>query len=171
MAEKRINSKNKGSSNERNICKILSEKLAPFKFIRSQQSGAIVGGKNFEQKKHLYSQDALKYFLSDIVCSNEDEVGKQFKFVIEAKFYKEMEKWDLLLSGKSQIYEWLEEVRIDAEKINKQGLVIFKYNRSPYYVAGSKDVLFFTPNVILLPNGSKICYLDDLLKDPEWWIF
>lgn len=47
MAEKRINSKSKGSGNERAICKILSEKLAPFKFIRAQQSGAIVGRKKF----------------------------------------------------------------------------------------------------------------------------
>lgn len=81
-----------------------------------------------------------------------------------------MEKWDLLLSGKSQIYGWLEEVRIDAQKINKEGLVIFKYNRSAYFVAMDKNITPFVPNIILLPDGTKICYLEDLLKNPEWWI-
>jgi hypothetical protein len=169
--KKRVNSKAKGNSGERVICKMLAEHLVPFKFVRSQSSGAIVGGKNFAANAHLYSQESLHYFVSDIVCSNEADVGKKFRFVVESKAYKTMEKWELLFNGKSQIYRWLDQVKEDAAKVSKEGIVIFKYNGSKHYVAVDRNTML--PNVesiLQLPTGDKLCLLSDLLKFKEFWV-
>lgn len=168
--KKRINSKGKGNSNERAICKLLSEALNPFKFIRSQSSGAVIGGKNYETNAHLYSKDAMHFFVSDIVCSNEKDVGKQFRFAIEAKAYKEAERLEVLLNGKSKIYEWLEEVRIDSEKVDKEGIIIFKWNNTPYYVGVNPLIRLPTPvRTLILPTGDKVCHLKELLQYPAFW--
>jgi hypothetical protein len=167
--KKRVNSKNKGNSNERAICKLLAEALAPFKFIRSQSSGAVIGGKNYEANAHLYSQEAMHFFVSDIVCSNETDVAKKFRFVIEAKAYKEAERLELLLNGKSKIYGWLEEVKIDSEKVNKEGIVIFKFNNTPYYVAVNPEIQLPPVQILILPTGDKVCHLKDLLQYKEFW--
>ena len=168
--KKRVNSKRKGAGNEGTLCKILAKELAPFKFIRSQASGAMVGGKNFATKSHLYSQEALHFFVSDLVCSNEAEVGKKFRFVVEAKAYKESDKLEQLLNGKSKIYSWLEQVKGDALKVGKEGIVIFKFNATPYYVAIPKGVN--TPEIepsILLPTRDRLVYLTEMLKCKELW--
>jgi hypothetical protein len=170
IKKKRVASKAKGNTNERAICKILATELPPFKFIRSQGSGAIVGGKNFELNAHLYSQEALHYFVSDIICSNEKDVGKKFRWVIEAKAYKDAEKLEVFLNKKSKVYLWLEEVRIDAEKISKEGMVIFKFNNTPFYVAVNKEIQLPPVDFILLPTGDKICHLLSLLEYKSFWV-
>lgn len=169
VKKKRVNSKQKGNSGERAICKLLSSALTPFKFIRAPGSGAYVGGLNFEKNSHLYSQEAMQMFVSDIVCSNEKEIGKKFRFVIESKSYKEAEKLEVLLNGKSNIYKWLEEVRIDAEKIHKEGIVIFKWNNTPYYCAVHRQIPLPVERILTLPTGDKICHLLDLLAVPSFW--
>jgi hypothetical protein len=168
--KKRVNSKAKGNSGERAVCKILAEHLPPFKFIRSQSSGAVVGGKNFQANAHLYSQEAMHYFVSDIVCSNEQDVGKKFRFCIEVKHYKDAEKMEVLLNRKSKVYGWLEEVAIDCFKVNKEGIVIFKFNNTPYYVAVNKNIELPPVDFILLPTGDKVCHLLPLLEHKDFWI-
>jgi hypothetical protein len=171
VKKKRVNSKRKGAGNEGTLCKILAKELAPFKFIRSQASGAMVGGKNFAAKSHLYSQEALHFFVSDIVCSNESEVSKKFRFVIEAKAYKESDKLEQLLNGKSKIYSWIEQVKNDAVKVNKDWIVIYKFNATPFYCAVSPLIELPVDTILTLPSGDKICYLNDLLKFPTFWEF
>jgi hypothetical protein len=168
--KKRVNSKNKGANNERALCKLLAKELAPFKFIRSQASGAIIGGKNFETNAHLYSQEAMHFFVSDIVCSNEQEINQKFRFCIEAKHYKEADKLELLLNGKSNIYKWIEQATTDGNKVNKPSLVIFKYNNTPFYVAAPQNIELPVDRILILPTGHQLCYLEDLLKEKDFWI-
>ena len=167
--KKRVASKAKGNAGERAICKILSTELAPLKFIRSPGSGAYVGGKNVKNL-HLYSQETMLVFVSDICCSNEDDVGKKFRFVVESKSYKTMEKWELLFNGKSQIYRWLAQVKMDASKVSKEPILIFKYNGSKHYVAVDKNVELPVESVLLLPTGDKLCLLSELLKFKDFWV-
>lgn len=89
--------------------------------------------------------------------------------MIEAKFYKEQEKLEELLNGKSKFYGWMEEVKTDSQKINKEGIVIFKYNRTPYYVGIFAETSIPNIKYMQLPNGYKICYLEDLLACVDWW--
>lgn len=169
IKKKRVNSKAKGSGSERALCKILANALQPFKFIRSQSSGAILGGKNFETNKHLYSNEVMELFVSDIVCSNEKEINKKFRFVVESKAYKDADKLETLLNGKSKIYSWIEQVKIDSQKVNKDWIVIFKFNNTPYYCAVNKEIELPVTKILTLPTGDQLVYLTELLNFPEFW--
>jgi hypothetical protein len=169
IKKKRVNSKAKGNSGERAICKLLSDALAPFKFIRSPGSGAAVGGLNFDKFAHLYSQEAMALFVSDVCCSNEKDTGKVFRFAIESKNYKDAEKLEVLLNGKSNIYKWFEEIKVDAVKINKDPILIFKWNQTPYYVCVDSNIKLPVETILTLPTGLQLCYLKDLLQFKEFW--
>ena len=169
-SKKRVNSKGKGNGAERAICKLLADALAPFKFIRSPGSGSYVGGKNFEANAHLYSQEAMAMFVSDVVCSNEREVGKTFRFVVESKAYKDAEKLEVLLNGKSSVYGWFDEVRIDAAKIHKEPLLVFKWNNTPHYAAFEPTVILPAGlNILTLPTGLQVTHLKPLLEYKSFW--
>jgi hypothetical protein len=167
--KKRVNSKSKGANWENKVAKTLAENLPPLKFKRTQQSGAIVGGKNFQTTGQLFSVSALNLFVGDVMATNEDECDVRFRFVIECKAYRDEEKLSALLSGKSKIYEWLGEVDIDKVKVDKEGIVIFKFNNGKPYVAVNADVKL-PVNFITLIDGCKVCLFEDLLKHRDWWL-
>jgi hypothetical protein len=164
--KKRINSKAKGNAGERAIANILNTALAPFVFKRIQSSGAVLGGKNSINLDD-YTSAAKCAFVGDVFCSNDEK--NTFRFCIESKHYKDIDTLEHLFNN-SNIYKWLDEVNVDAVKIDKDGIVIFKFNRSPYYAAVSKD-LDFPAGIkhIVLPNGSKVCHLDILLTLFDFW--
>ena len=166
--KKRINSKSKGNGNELKLSKILAEHLAPLKFVRTQSSGAFTGGKNFAVRKHLFSEEVLKMFVGDIAPTNEADCEVNFRFVIEAKAYKAADSFDSLFTGKNKIYGWLDEVSVDCVKINKPGIVIFKFNNTPYYCAVRHDIVL-PISYMTLPSGDKVCYLMELLKYKNFW--
>ena len=169
VKKKRVNSKAKGNSQELAICKILTANLAPLCFKRSQQSGAILGGVNAKNLND-YSLEMRALFVGDVCPSNEGNGNPKFKFVVECKFYKEAEKMEALFSN-SLIFKWMEEAAIDAEKVNKRGIVIFKFNHTPQYCALQPDIQI--PNgvdKIILINGIQVCHLDDLIKHKDFWI-
>ena len=75
--------KAKGSGFESTIAKLLTKHLAPLNFIRTQGSGARVGGKNFDTLGKMFGEDALKLFVGDVVPVNERDTGLRFNFSIE----------------------------------------------------------------------------------------
>lgn len=168
IKKKRVNSKNKGSSNERKIASILSTHLAPLQFIRTPGSGAFVGGKNFIIRGNLFAKNAMQVFVGDIFPSNEEEVDMSFNFVIEAKHYKTPDSFDSLFTGKHNVYQWLNEVSTDCVKIGKEGIVIFKWNNTPYYCAVRNHIELPCEHLIL-PTGDKICYFTSLIKFKDFW--
>ena len=168
---KRINSKAKGSGFELQISKKMSESLAPLKFIRSPQSGARVGGKNFEAFGKMFGEDALKIFVADVVCLNERDTGIEFLHSIECKFYKTPDSFQNLLLGKANVYGWFEESVTDAKKTNKNPILIFKWNNTQVFVAvDAKTKIPDSINKIVLINGIQVCLLDDLLPHTDFWI-
>jgi hypothetical protein len=169
--KKRVNSKSKGNGFESKIAKMLSTKFAPMKFVRTPGSGARVGGQNFGALGQFFSDDALKLFVGDVVPVNEKDCPKNFKFVIECKFYKDAEKIDGLLSGSSNIYKWVDVVLDDCKKVDKLGLAVFKWNNTPIYAAVTKDVgLPAEIARIILTNGIQVVYFDELLKFDDFWL-
>lgn len=169
--KKRVNSKNKGSGNERVIANLLSDTFKPLKFMRTPGSGAVIGGKNFDFLGQFMSDEAKSVFVGDVICVNEKDHSCKFLRVIEAKFYKDAEKMEHLLNGKSKIYSWMEEVLTDAEKVqDKEGIVICKWNNTPHYAAVTKDTILPDINKIVLINGIQVCYLSELLKFKDFWI-
>lgn len=168
--KKGVNGKKKGSGNEREIANLLSERLHPLKFRKSESSGAIVGGKNFELYASKFSKEALRLFIGDVVPLNEAECNMKFRFVIEAKAYKDSDKVHHLLDKTSTIYKWMDEARADAAKLSLEPMLIFKWNNTPRMVCVEKHVIFPSyVNYVSLIDGSKLAVLDDI-KDLNFWI-
>lgn len=166
--KKRVNSKSKGSGFERVIAHLLTEKLAPFCFTRSQMSGAMVGGKNFGKRSHLFSKEAMSLFVGDVVPTNETEIGKNFRFSIECKSYGDAERMESLF-GNSSIYLWLNEAIDDAKKINKDPIAIFKWKQTPIYAAFPAYINLPIEKKITLLNGVQLCHLEDLFELKDFW--
>lgn len=165
--KKRVNSKAKGNAGELAIAKALTEALHPFVFKRIQSSGAILGGQNAVNLDH-YTPAGKCAFVGDVFCSNDE--FNQFRFCIESKSYKDVDSLEHLFSS-SNIYKWLIEVDIDSVKLDKDGIVLFKFNRTPYYAAVRPSIeLPQGVQFITLTDGSKVCHMNDLLPHRDFWI-
>lgn len=185
VKKKRINSKKKGSSFEGHIGKVLGDTLKPMKFRRSQSSGAILGGVNERFLKN-YSEDARALFIGDVVPTNEADIirdlGWKLKFTLECKFYKTADNIDHLLSN-TKIRKWFEQACTDATKINKEPLLIFKFNHTDTFAAVNYETLDRLPSTItksllfnytlqegpLPPRSFVVFHLKEALLDVEWW--
>jgi len=171
--KKRVNSKSKGSGFEGVVAKKLTAALNPLTFIRAPGSGARVGGKNFEMFGKMFGEDAMKLFVGDVVCTNEKDTGINFKYSIETKFYKMPDSFTALASGNANVYGWFEESVIDATKVDKLPMLIFKWNRTDTFVAIEKtdDVLFdVKPKFELVKDRHlQIFLFDELLEHPSFW--
>lgn len=170
VPKKRVNSKKKGNSHELVIAKALSKNLSPLEFKRVTNSGATLGGINSVFVKK-YGEEICKIFIGDVTCINNGINGIHFNFCIECKSYKTREDIVAMINGKSDIYKWMNESRIDAAKANLLPLLIFKYNNTPIYVCVDKDNLLPNEiNYISLINGDKVCLFDDLIQYTSFWI-
>jgi hypothetical protein len=170
VAKKRVNGKAKGGAFELKVSKILTTALAPLKFKKSQMSGAIVGGMNAKTAGD-YSKLTLALFTGDVVPTNECVEGNpRFEWVVECKFYKDAERMEALF-GTSHIYAWMKEAALDAAKVDKRGILIFKFNNTPIYVAVESDVtLPADVQFITILEGLKVCKLEELIKHPAFWM-
>jgi hypothetical protein len=166
--------KAKGNSFENQVAKKLSEALKPLKFIRTQGSGARVGGKNYEALGQLFGADALKLFVGDVVPVNEKEAGATFLYSIECKSYAKSDSFETIVAGNSNIFKWMNESIDDAKKIDKTPMLVFKWNRTPIYVALVSGPDAFNEHLKLtLKQGSlaiDVFYLDDLLTHKDFWV-
>lgn len=173
--------KGKGNGFEGTIAKKLTAALQPLNFMRTPGSGARVGGKNFETLGQMLGEDALKIFVGDVVPVNERQQALRFNHVVECKAYATADNFTSLASGSANVWKWFEEVVIDAAKVSKNPLLVFKWNHTPVFVAcslfeGRPDI---TPLFSLLSYSAldrknparalDIYYLDDLLKHPNFW--
>lgn len=177
----RKNSKAKGSGFESKVAKLLTEALKPLNFIRTQGSGARVGGRNFETIGKLFGEDALKIFVGDVVPVNTKDVGIDFIFSIETKFYAKQDTFTSLAAGTANIFSWYREAVEDAKKIGRVPMLIWKWNHTPIFAAvdcsAQVDQLLTAKRHQVLPKLTLISgdltldifYLEDLLKVPQFW--
>lgn len=183
--KRRVNSKSKGNGFEGTIAKKLSTALAPLNFIRTPGSGARVGGKNFETIGKLFGEDALKIFVGDVVPVNERQENLKFLHSVETKFYKTPDSFTALASGTANVLKWFREAVDDAKKIDKNPMLIFKWNHTAVFVA--VDPHHTRINMAPLAQaGLKPCFtlltygedamaldiymLDDLLPLTAFWV-
>lgn len=182
--QKRVNSKSKGNGFEGQIAKKLTKALAPLTFMRSPGSGARLGGKNFASFGHMFGVDATKLFVGDVVPTNEKDTGLQFRFSVECKSYKTPDNFPALVSGNANFFKWFEESVVDAEKIGKQAMLVFKWNHTSNFVAvfsaanfTKPDALTYASQQIVSPRFTisktnrsiDVFDLEDLLAIPEFW--
>ena len=111
--EGKINSRSKGSKNEREVGKLF-EGWTGFPFTRVPSSGGL-GWKTSNS-------------VGDIICTDEKH-ARFFAFAIEAKFYKEI-KFEHLINGNknSDIIKFWEQSTRDANGVNKMPIVTMRYN-------------------------------------------
>lgn len=115
------NSKQKGHRGELELVHILCDRFGEGRFKRTPSSGAHTGGKNRELSKNL-PWEAKITLASDIITP------ANFNFVIEHKFYADISFWELF-SEKSNWNQWIDQVSADAQFVEKEPLLVIKYNR------------------------------------------
>jgi Holliday junction resolvase len=129
--------KAKGSSWERDVCKIFTE-VTGSNFQRVPNSGAFVGGKNAQRLQTMSDYQTL-IFRGDIIPPEEYN-----NLVIECKAYKEFQ-FHNLTSGVQLLDKWIDQIYVDIEAAGDETLVplvIFKINRKGMFVvsrAGEYD--------------------------------
>jgi len=112
----RINSRNKGNKNERNIAKLFTE-WTGVEFVRVPRSGGLHWKSGMSVTGDLIPSDPF-----DLVT---------FPFSIEAKFYNAITFQDLILPNKSDLQKFYDQSTKDADSVGKYPLVLFRYNRMP----------------------------------------
>lgn len=165
--------KAKGNGFEGTIAKKLSASL-PINFIRSPGSGARIGGKNFATIGAMMGEEAMKLFNADVVPVNETAAGFTFRYSVECKSYAEADNFTSLVSGSANVFKWFEESVVDSEKIVREPILIFKWNRTPIFVAVLARTMegLVTPQLTLSRPGRSldIYELEELLKHPDFWV-
>ena len=120
-------SKNKGSSFERDIAKLLSDTFGE-SFIRVTNSGAYIGGKNTHRKDAL-SEAQIRHSKGDIVP------GPSFgRMNAEAKSYADFPFHQLFTGSCRQLDAWIEQMLEVADK-GDFNILFMKFNRKGTYVA------------------------------------
>jgi hypothetical protein len=114
-------SKTKGAGFERELGKFLGETFGG-SFIRSNNSGAFIGGKNNVRKAAL-SAGQTAGLKGDLVAPDHMP-----KFVVEAKFYTEFRFHQLLQPGPvAQLDEWIQQC-LDVVDAHDFWVIVFKIN-------------------------------------------
>lgn len=170
--------KAKGNGFESQIAKKLTKALDPLTFIRTPGSGARLGGKNFETFSKMFGEEATKLFTGDVAVTNEKDVGLNFRFSIECKSYKTPDGFTSMVNGTANVFKWMDESVVDAQKINKTPLLVFKWNHTPVFVAmlesdnaggwGRVD-----PKLTIQKEDGPaidVFLLDDLLSNKAFWV-
>ena len=131
-------------------------------------SGAYVGGQN--RFKRNYLNEAQKEMMtSDIFCNN-----PKFKFSIEHKAYNKDKAviWEMF-NEKSSLHSWMEQADTDAKSIDKEPLLIVKYDGHKRIVIVNFDYIhkYYFHNgkkqkiLPVFTHKYKCCFwLEDLLK-------
>lgn len=160
-----VNSKQKGSSNERAIAIRLSKRFEEYtglsnSFRRNIDSGAFFGRTN---QKRLETYDTSKATLGDIICPD------NFKFSLECKFYKEPPHINSLITQYCKQWdEWIEQASQDSKNSNKEMAVIIKYNRVSEFVIIENKI----DGICNIPYKTFfVVTLDDWLNQKESYFF
>jgi hypothetical protein len=123
-----VNSRIKGANGERELCKLLSG-IFSGSFVRSPQSGAIVGGKNLHRRQTL-SQTQDRSFRGDIIPP--DSLPR---LVIEAKSFQEFAFHQLLQPGPCALLDsWIDQAKTASDP-DDQWFVAFKITRKSWFIA------------------------------------
>lgn len=129
-------SKTKGSSWERDVCKILSESIGG-NFERSNGSGAFVGASNYYRANRM-SGNQLKSFIGDIYVPDEYEV------IIECKNYKEIDFNNIIKGHCKTLNGWIDQNEHDVKTYGKDipHVIFLKITRKGEFICLPYDKKF-----------------------------
>lgn len=122
-----INSKKKGSRNERNLAKVFKD-WTGYEFARTPGSG----GLRWKRRDDV---------VGDITCT---EQGHNFPFSIETKFYRDINFEHLVLSPKNiKLIKFWEQACSDALRAKKTPMLLVRYNgmaKTQYFAIIPKEI-------------------------------
>jgi hypothetical protein len=148
-----IDSRAKGRAAELK-CRDELRKLTGLMWERTPMSGAL-------NEKHMMKGDVY------VPQTN-------IKYCVEVKHYADDHISTKLLTTKSVFYNWWEQTTREAEQMKKEPLLVFKHNRSKWFVAFTSIDPYFsiteseTKNLIVNPGNICICLLTDFCKYEEF---
>ena len=149
---KRLNSKNKGSTFERKVCKILNERFKTTEFCRSPNSGAFATTHNIPEYLKIYG---------DLITP------KNFKYCIEVKKGYSKENLSDLFNPKAKFWEFIKQAERDSEKSKKPYLLIWQQDRGEILVILQKTYEISLENsinfgIIIITKLSNLLNLENL---------
>ena len=121
----KVNGKNKGSTFERKIANLLSDKFKNFLgiekgFRRNPDSGSFFGGQNESRTEKYGTEFAI---FGDLICP------KSFIYSVECKHYKSPPSFQSFLNADIKEWDmWIKQAEQDSVKSSKKMLLIIKYN-------------------------------------------
>lgn len=159
---KRLNSKNKGNAFQRKIAKTLNDHFKTSDFCPTPGSGAFATTHKLPEHLQIYG---------DLITP------RTFKFVIECKKGYNKENLGSFFNPKSELLNFIEQVKRDSLKANKDWMVIFQQDRKVVLSiidATKPSVKHFlgttsTTDYILLGGKYLVAPLESILKlDLNW---
>ena len=152
--KKKVNSRTKGSSFERQIAKVLNKRFNTNVFSRTPGSGAFATTHSLPEHLKIYG---------DLITP------KDFKFCIECKKGYNKENLYSLYNNSSDFWKFIKQNQKDSDKCGKDSLVIFKQDRQPTLAILPYNIKSI-PNKIVVHNEGLTYYIfifDELLEQPD----
>jgi len=153
--KKKVNSRAKGSTFERQIAKLFNNRFNTTEFSRTPGSGAFATTHTLPDYLKIYG---------DLITPI------KFKYCIECKKGYNKENLYSLYNHSSDTWNFIEQCQKDSDKCDKIPMVIFKQDRHPTLAIVPSNIPYQATNFIEIYKESKVyrVYLfDDLLKEAD----
>lgn len=153
--KKKVNSRAKGSTFERQIAKILNDRLGTTEFSRTPGSGAFATTHSLPDHLKIYG---------DLITP------QNFKYCLECKKGYNNQNLYSLYNHSSDFWKFIEQCQKDSEKCGKIPMVIFKQDRQPTLAIIPSNVVVESNNYIEIHKESqyyRVYMFDDLLQEND----
>ena len=153
--KKKVNSRAKGSTFERQIAKILNDRLGTTEFSRTPGSGAFATTHSLPDHLKIYG---------DLITP------QNFKYCLECKKGYNNQNLYSLYNHSSEFWKFIDQCQKDSEKCGKIPMVIFKQDRQPTLAIIPSNIVVESNNYIEVHKENqyyRICMFDDLLKEND----
>jgi Holliday junction resolvase len=154
----KINSKKKGSKNERDLAHAFEE-WTGYKFARVPMSGGLRWQRTLDTT-------------GDLIVADTEHIH-EFPFSVETKFHNEVNFWKILRGQKSPLLEFWKQATQDADRGKKVPIVFFRFNGLPkqfWYVIVSYKLYLRIKAKIFFENGF-VNYDNEIVIFPSLYLF
>jgi Holliday junction resolvase len=153
--KKKVNSRAKGSTFERQIAKILNDRLGTTEFSRTPGSGAFATTHTLPDHLKIYG---------DLITP------QNFKYCLECKKGYNNQNLYSLYNHSSDFWKFIDQCQKDSEKCGKIPMVIFKQDRQPTLAIIPSNIVVESNNYIEIHKEGqyyRVYMFDDLLKEED----